>query len=79
MNRREFVVAAASLALAPQAFARSLAEAQVGLVTADLESRLVAVALASGRILRYVPTFRIPAASSRSGASRSSPIPTSAR
>src|SRR2546430_14508988 len=36
------------------------AATQVGLVTADLESRLVSVALSSGRILRYVPTLSYP-------------------
>jgi hypothetical protein len=60
MNRREFVVAAASLAFAPPAFARSLARRQVGLVTADLESRLVAVDLSSGRVRSYVRTLSYP-------------------
>jgi len=60
VNRREFVVGASSLVIAPQAFARSLAEVQVGLVTADLESRLVAVELSSGRILRHVRTPSYP-------------------
>jgi DNA-binding beta-propeller fold protein YncE len=56
MDRRQFVVGAASLALAPRAFAESIRGKPVVLVTADLESRLVAVDLASGRVLRYVPT-----------------------
>ena len=56
MDRRQFVVGAASLALAPRAFAASLSRTPVALVTADLESRLVAVDLASGRVLRHVPT-----------------------
>ena len=60
MNRREFVVAAASLAFAPSAFAKSLSESPVALVTADLESRLVAVELPSGRIRRYVRTLPFP-------------------
>ena len=55
MNRRVFVVGAASLALAPRALAESFGGKPVVLVTADLESRLVAVDLASGRVLRYVP------------------------
>jgi DNA-binding beta-propeller fold protein YncE len=56
MDRRAFVVGVASLALAPRAFAESSRGTSVALVTADLESRLVAVDLASGRVLRYVPT-----------------------
>jgi DNA-binding beta-propeller fold protein YncE len=60
MNRREFVVAAASLAVAPRAFAQSLGEVPVALVTADLESRLVAVELPSGRVRQYVRTLRSP-------------------
>jgi len=56
VNRRQFVVGATSLAFAPRAFAESLGGTPVVLVTADLESRLVAVDLASGRVLRHVPT-----------------------
>jgi DNA-binding beta-propeller fold protein YncE len=56
MDRRTFVVGAAGLALAPRAFAASLGGTSVALVTADLESRLVAVDLATGRVLRHVPT-----------------------
>jgi hypothetical protein len=56
MDRRQFVVGAASLVIAPRAFAQSLGGRQVVLVTADLESRLVAVDLASGRVLRHVST-----------------------
>jgi DNA-binding beta-propeller fold protein YncE len=57
MNRREFVVAAAALALAPEALARHLGGTPVALVTADLESRVVAVDLSTGRILRRIPTL----------------------
>ena len=58
MNRRQFVVGAASLVLVP----RSLANVHrpVVLVTADEESRLVAVDLATGRVLRHVPTLASP-------------------
>jgi DNA-binding beta-propeller fold protein YncE len=56
MDRRTFVVGAASLALAPRAFAESLGGKPVALVTADLESRLVVVDLTTGRVLRYVTT-----------------------
>ena len=58
MNRREFVVGAASLVLAPRAFAG--ARSPVVLVTADEESRLVAVDLATGRVLRHVATLASP-------------------
>ncbi len=57
MNRRQFVIGAASLVVAPSALAK---RSPVALVTADLESRLVAVDLASGRVLRYVPTLADP-------------------
>lgn len=60
MNRREFVVAAVSLAFAPRAFAQSLSASPVALVTADLESRLVAVDLPGGRIRGYVRTLPSP-------------------
>jgi DNA-binding beta-propeller fold protein YncE len=56
MDRRQFVVGAAGLALAPRAFAGSLSRRPVAFVTADLESRLVVVDLATGRVLRYVTT-----------------------
>ncbi len=53
MDRRAFVAAATGLLVAPDALARSLArERPVALVTADLESRIVAVDLATGRRLR---------------------------
>ena len=57
MNRRQFVVGAASLVFAPQALAK---RGPVALVTADLESRLVAVDLATGRVLQHVPTLAYP-------------------
>ena len=58
MNRREFVVGAASLVLAPRAFAG--ARSPVVLVTADEEARLVAVELATGHVLRHVGTLVSP-------------------
>ena len=58
MNRREFVVGAAALVLAPRALADACGP--VALVTADEESRLVAVELASGRVLKHIPTLASP-------------------
>jgi DNA-binding beta-propeller fold protein YncE len=58
VNRRQFVVGAVSLVLAPRALARS--RGPVGLVTADEEARLVAVDLATGRVVRHVPTLSFP-------------------
>jgi YVTN family beta-propeller protein len=58
MDRRQFVVGATSLALAPRAFAGR--RSPVVLVTADEESHVVAVDLASGRVLRHVPTLAGP-------------------
>ena len=62
MDRRTFVVGAASLALAPRALAESLAprRRQLALVTADEEARLVAVDLATGATRRYVQTLSQP-------------------
>jgi DNA-binding beta-propeller fold protein YncE len=54
VNRRQFVVGVAALAVAPRALA-NMREPLV-LVTADEESRLVAVDLASGRVRARVPT-----------------------
>jgi DNA-binding beta-propeller fold protein YncE len=54
MRRREFLAGAAALALAPRALAA--APRRLALVTADLESRLVAVDLAAGRVVRHVAT-----------------------
>lgn len=62
MDRRQFLVAAGALALAPRALARASGGTPVGLVTADLEARLVAVDLASGRVLRRIPVHAGPRA-----------------
>ena len=59
MNRRELLVAAAALAVAPRALSAAPAGA-VALVTADLESRLVVVDLATGRVRGYVRTLAFP-------------------
>ena len=55
MDRRTFLLGAASLALAPRA-AAGTGRRPLALVTADLEARLVAVDLASGRVHRHLPT-----------------------
>jgi DNA-binding beta-propeller fold protein YncE len=70
MNRREFVVAAAALAIAPEALAHELkGGTAVALVTADLESHIVVVSLADGRTLRTIPTLPEPRSIERVGAS----------
>lgn len=56
VNRREFVAGAASLALAPDALARTLGGTPTALVTADLESHVVAVDVSTGRVLRRIAT-----------------------
>ncbi len=58
MDRRSFLVASAALAFAPRRLAA--ARRLVVLATADLESRIVAVDLASGRILGHIPTTAYP-------------------
>jgi hypothetical protein len=60
MDRRAFVTGAVGLALAPRALARIGGTAAVALVTADLESRLVAVDLETGRVRRHVRTLASP-------------------
>jgi DNA-binding beta-propeller fold protein YncE len=56
VDRRSFVVSAAALALAPDALARTLGGLPTALVTADLESHVVAVQLTTGEVLREIPT-----------------------
>jgi DNA-binding beta-propeller fold protein YncE len=56
MNRREFVVGAAALAIAPRALAQEFKADAEALVTADLESRVLLVSLSSGRVLRSIRT-----------------------
>jgi DNA-binding beta-propeller fold protein YncE len=58
VNRREFLLGAAALALAPNAAAA--ARGRIALVTADLESRLVVVDLERRRVLRHVETLGFP-------------------
>jgi DNA-binding beta-propeller fold protein YncE len=60
MDRRAFIAGAASLVAAPRALARIGSGLELALVTADLESRLVAVELAGGRVHRYVRTLPKP-------------------
>jgi DNA-binding beta-propeller fold protein YncE len=60
VDRRAFIAGAASLVLVPRALAQLTLGAEVALVTADLEARLVVVDLASGRIRRYVQTLPQP-------------------
>jgi DNA-binding beta-propeller fold protein YncE len=59
MDRRAFIAGAAALVASPRAFAE-IAGREVALVTADEEARLVAVELASGRLVRHVPTLPKP-------------------
>jgi YVTN family beta-propeller protein len=66
VDRRQFLAGATGLLLAPRvrlAAPRGL----VALVTADLESRLVAVEVPGGRVLRHVPTLAYPRSIQRVG------------
>jgi hypothetical protein len=57
MNRREFVAAAAALAIAPESSARALKGGPPSaFVTADLEAHVAVVSLAGGRPVGIVPT-----------------------
>jgi hypothetical protein len=60
MDRRAFIAGTASLVVAPRALARIGSGLEVALVTADEEARLVAVALATGRVHRHVRTLPKP-------------------
>jgi hypothetical protein len=60
MDRRAFIAGTAALVVAPRALARLGSGVEVALVTADLESRLVAVELAGGRVHRYIRTLPKP-------------------
>jgi DNA-binding beta-propeller fold protein YncE len=57
VDRRGFLAAATALVVAPDALARSLGGTPVALVTADLEARIVAVDLSSGRQLKAIRTL----------------------
>lgn len=67
VNRREFVLGAAALALAPEALGRRLGGTPTALVTADLESHVVAVDVSTGRILERIRTGPGPRAIQRVG------------
>ena len=56
MRRGEFLLGAAGLLLAPGALARRLGGTPTALVTADLESHVVAVDITTGRVLRRIRT-----------------------
>jgi DNA-binding beta-propeller fold protein YncE len=61
MDRRSFLLAGAALAFAPRGLAAAgRSRGWVGLATADLQARLVAVDLASGAVLEHVPTVAYP-------------------
>src|SRR5947208_7617750 len=60
MDRQTFLSGAAALVLTPRGLARLSLGKELALVTADEESRLVAVDLASGRIHKYVKTLTKP-------------------
>jgi hypothetical protein len=60
MNRREFIGASLAAVLTPDALARELGGTPTALVTADLESHVVAVDVMSGRVVREIPTLADP-------------------
>ena len=60
MDRRAFLVGAAGLVAAPDALARANGGTPVALVTADTESRIVAVHLVTGKVVRSIPTLAGP-------------------
>jgi YVTN family beta-propeller protein len=66
VDRRQFLAGASGLLLAPRVRLGS-APGRIALVTADLESRLVAVEIPSGRVLRHIPTLAYPRSIQRVG------------
>jgi DNA-binding beta-propeller fold protein YncE len=56
VRRGEFLAGLTALAVAPEALARRLGGTPTALVTADLESHVVAVDISTGRILRRIAT-----------------------
>jgi hypothetical protein len=60
MDRRELLLAAAAVALAPRRALADAGAAPLVLVTADLESRVLAVDSAGGRVRRRIPTLASP-------------------
>jgi hypothetical protein len=56
VDRRSFLFSTAALALAPDALAHSLGGTPTALVTADLESHVVAVDMSLARVAREIPT-----------------------
>lgn len=60
MDRRGFLAASAGVLVAPRALATQLGGTPVALVTADLESRVVAYDTSNGRRLRVIRTLALP-------------------
>ena len=69
MDRRQFLVAAAGLAVAPRSLAAVDAPRRLVLVTADLESHVVAVDATSGRVVERIATRTYPRSIETVGAS----------
>jgi outer membrane protein assembly factor BamB len=67
MRRREFLAGAAALAFAPDALASALGGTPTALVTADLESHVVAVEITTARRLREIETLAGPRSIERVG------------
>ena len=60
MDRRQFVLGTAGALAAPQPLARLAGGRPLALVTADLDARITAVELSSGRVVRHIPTLPDP-------------------
>ena len=60
MNRRELLLAAAAVAVAPRQALAAAGAAPLVLVTADLESSVLAVDPASGDVRRRISTLAFP-------------------
>jgi DNA-binding beta-propeller fold protein YncE len=67
MDRRTFLLAAASVAFVPGRALAAAGAAPLVLVTADLESQVLAVDSASGRVRRRIPTRAYPRSIERVG------------
>jgi hypothetical protein len=60
MDRRQFVLGTAGVLAVPEALASLAGGRPLALVTADLDARITAVELSSGRVVRQIPTLPDP-------------------
>lgn len=60
MDRQEFILGAAAALVVPRSLTRSLGGRPLALVTADLDARIAAIELGTGRVTRWIGTLEDP-------------------